>query len=148
MTISVSLTKKQFENLVKLVHLGNWMANSFRAEGKRLSEFDDLERHVLSFAEEAGYGRRVSKDASGKDYRLSETLEDEIHQHSNRYDDDVFWDTLVELLALRDMREEYGKKELDALSDEEYAELAAKAESKYEAEFDRHGVERLAIDKG
>lgn len=145
MTTNVPFTKKQFEALVKLVHLGNYVVNSFRGD-ERLKEYDELEQHVLSFSKEAGLDRRVPKDKDGF-FRLSETLEDETHQHGNRYDDDVFWDTLIELLALRDMREEHGKKELEEMNDEEYREARSNAERRYEHEFDNYGVDRIRVEK-
>lgn len=145
--ILIPFDTKKYAALVKTVHLGNWIVNSSRAKGKKLKEYEEIEQYILSFAENTGFGRRVLKDKLEGRFYLSETLEDEAHQHSNRYNDDIFWDTLIELLAVRDLHENYSLDEIEALSEGEYEAVFSEAAARYEEEFDQYGIDRLSLDK-
>lgn len=48
--MEISLTKEQYEDLIKIVYLGTWMVNAFRTDDRieKYEEFEDIKR-LLSF---------------------------------------------------------------------------------------------------
>ena len=53
--MKIELTKEQYENLLEVVYLGNWMINAIRSGNKgdeRIEKYDDIEQYILSFAKD------------------------------------------------------------------------------------------------
>jgi len=50
--INLNLTAAEFENLVKLVYMGNWVANATREPGEEIKKFAVVEQAVLKCAAE------------------------------------------------------------------------------------------------
>lgn len=58
--INIELTRKQFETLLKLVYLGNWLVNGLRPPKEQLQKFNDLEQLIFSIAKKFGFDKYVS----------------------------------------------------------------------------------------
>lgn len=148
--MKLELTKEQYKNLIKLVSLGNVMANMFRDEDERI---DKLERAASDFLEQAaksGLGDYVKKCGCGHCdgvYGPSDKLWDDpdMVMVQDEYDDDVFWEQLVDRLAERDMRLHYGVKAIARMSEAERDEKTDAYLRRYDDEIDEHGVDRLVI---
>ena len=52
--MKINFTKKQFENLLKLVYLGEWMANAHKTDDI-IEKYREMLFYVFSFAEEFGF---------------------------------------------------------------------------------------------
>lgn len=144
MAMQISLSKDQFEKLVHLVYLGNWLVNSYRGE-RRLEEYDKLAETVLSLSPAAGFKDMVEFDEFEGRYYPSRKLDGEMGKYWEEYDEDVFWNMLVDGLAERDYAREHGGESLDAVEWEDYNKRLAPFLRKYEKEVDEHGLERLEI---
>ena len=95
--MEIKFTKEQYENLIKLVYLGNWMVNAIRggAENEvRVKKYDDMEKYVFSFAKDFGLDNFVEYDEEHKEYFATRELEEEtdIAQYIQDYDENAFWD--------------------------------------------------------
>ncbi len=142
--MDIRLSTDQFEKLLDLVYLGNWVVNSYRAD-ERLEEYDRTAEHVLSFAPAAGLKDRVDFDEFEGRYFPSRKLEDGLLGFLDDYDDFVFWNLLVERLAERDLIRKYGEKNVDRLEWNDYSESIEPFLKKYEHEIDENGLDRLEI---
>jgi hypothetical protein len=144
--MQIILTKEQYEKLMELVYLGNWVVNSYRADD-RLDEFDRMAEHVLSFAPSSGYQDRVEFDEFEGRYFPSRKFDEELQQYIDEYDDDVFWNTLIERLAERDLIRAHGEETVNRMEWDEYNQKIESLLKKYEKEIDDNGVENLEIFK-
>lgn len=142
--MQITLTKDQYEKLLHLVYLGNWLVNSYRGD-RRQEGYDKLAEAVLSFAPSAGLKGMVEFDEFEGRYYPSRKLDDEMDKFWREYDEDVFWNMLVDGLAERDYAREHGGESLDAVEWEDYNKRLAPFLRKYEKEVDEHGLERLEI---
>jgi len=144
--MNLKLTRKQLDSLVKLVYLGNWLANSWRTDDV-MKEFDEIESLVLEAAEENGLGKYVDHlEESGRDEALpSAELEEETEEIVDLYNDSTFWDQLIYRMADRDYARLYGEEALEALFSAEGMEKEQPLIEKYEKEFYDHGLDRLVI---
>lgn len=144
--MQLNLTKDQYQKLMELVYLGNWMVNSYRTDD-RVDEYDRTAEHVLSLAPAAGFVDRVEFDEFEGLYFPSRKFDEELRQYVDEYDDDVFWNTLIDRLAERDLIRAHGEETVNKMEWDEYNQKIEPYIKKYEKEIDDSGVENLEIFK-
>ena len=144
--MNISLTPEQYKTLLVTTYLGNWMVNAHRIETDR--NFDALASHVYSRAESFGLGSLVELDPENGRYYPTSLLEELAAEYLEAYDNEIFWDELINRLAERDLIAKHGQNVIKKMTVEErFAELE-EFETRYGEEFEDHGVERLTIKQG
>lgn len=142
--MNIQLTKEQLETLVKLVYLGNRMANDWRTEDI-LEEYDEVESLVLAAAQKHGLGDLVEfEEDSGKALPSGE-LEEKMAEITDLYNDNTFWDQLIYRMADRDYVRKHGEDSLEELYTEQGIERERPLVERYEKEFNEHGLDRLEV---
>jgi hypothetical protein len=144
--MKIDFTPEQFELLLKVVYLGNWMVKSTEEESTD-TDFDAIETHVLSFAEKFGLERYVDFDKEEEKHYFSKEMEEseEIESYIQRYDDSTFWEKLIYNLARRDMERKYGERPIALMSPEEHLTKEQPFIEKYEKEFGDNGLRNIMI---
>ncbi len=142
--MEIKLTKDELETLVKLVTLGNWMANSWRTDD-RIAAFDELQASLLATARGAGFRELVDEDEENGRPIPSAVLEEALQETLDFYDDNTFWDQLIFRMADRDFLRRHGEEAADELDTEEGLKKEAPFLERYEKEFYAHGLDRLEI---
>ena len=131
--MDIQLTAEQAQNLLRLIYLGNWLANSERIgteEDPLIDDFDSLQRQLFELA-------AVPERAIESDSLVERMIEE--------YREEVFWDELVERLAHRDFERLWGLcPDHDELSPEMEAEFD-KVRLRYETELEEGGIDRLEL---
>ncbi|MFC1612955.1 hypothetical protein ACFL23_01350 [Patescibacteria group bacterium] len=148
--MKINFTKKQFENLLKLVYLGAWMANAHRTDD-RIKKYDNLEHYIFSFAKEFGFEEYVDNEAVGDgEFYPTRVFEEDtdVHQLHDEYDDETFWDEIIDRMAHRDFIRKYGIDKIQKMGREERWEKLGEFEDKYADEIDKNGIDRLEILEG
>ena len=144
--MQLNLTPKQYAILIKLVYLGNLVVNSRLSPDERLPEFGEVEKLVYTqaggLAEEMG----LRRDETGR-LLLSASLEEELTQIIDDYEEECFWDQLSQRLAYRDLLEELGEEALEKMPPRERAEALYRREERYDREFEESGLEDLRLIK-
>ncbi len=146
MTDTIRLHRRQFEDLLKLVYLGNFLVNNYRAD-RPVARFDDLESYLFALAKDYGLSHVLDMDAeTGVVYPSQEFSQaEDLNEYIDDFMDNCFWEELVQRLTERDMRRKYGQ---DVYETMEYEELKEKEEPifrKYASEVETHGLENLEI---
>ena len=142
--MQITFTDKQYETLIKLAYLGEWMVNSIRSEDT-MDEFDEMLSYLLSFAKEAGGERHVRYDEEMKAHLPSEQFEDEVQPFVTQYNNETFWDELVHRLAERDMVRQYGAEAVGRMDFEERMDKEQPFLEKYYSAFEKKGIDALQI---
>jgi hypothetical protein len=142
--MEIKLTKDELETLVKLVYLGNWMANSWRTDD-RIAAFDELQASLLETARTAGFRELVDQDEETGKPVPSAALDAALQDALDFYDDNTFWDQLIYRMADRDFLHRYGEEAADELDTEEGMKKEAPFLERYEKEFYANGLDRLEI---
>ena len=152
-TNKIEFTKEQFKALLKLVYLGNWLANAQRDgsnENPNLEEYEAIENYIFSFAKQFGLSEYVDDEeaAKGKFYptRFFEE-ETDVQKLIEEYDEETFWDELIDHLGDRDFYRHYSKDEIKKMTQEKRFEKLCGFIDKWADEINEHGIERLKIDK-
>lgn len=145
----LDLDKNQYMSLIKLVCLGNEVANGLRGNDDRISKFDDVASWLLGQAERFGCGRYVAAcHCQGEPHAVpSEKLFDDPDYRMciEDYEDELFWTELEERLADRDLRRQEGERQVNKLSDAEFEAKLTPLLDRYMRETERHGIERLEV---
>ncbi|MCL6614132.1 MAG: hypothetical protein K6U03_05905 [Firmicutes bacterium] len=144
--MQINLTPEQYEILIKLVYLGNWVVNGALTPDERLPDFDEVEE--LVYAQAGGLAEEMGlvRDEKGR-FFPSAALEDELMEFIDDYEEDCFWDHLSQRLAYRDLVEELGEEAVEMMPPNERAEALYRHEERYDREFEESGLEDLRLVK-
>jgi hypothetical protein len=143
--MKINFTKKQYEDLLKLVYLGNWMANAHRVEGE-IERLNELESYVFSHAEEFGMERWADTDDPDTTYPTRYFEEESgVEELREEYDGEIFWEKLPDRLGARDFDEQYTKEEREAMDPQQRMIAFYEKVGKWEEELEKHGLKRLRV---
>lgn len=150
--MEIKFTKEQYENLLKMIYLGNWMINAIRSGAKedpQIEKYNEIEQHIFSFAEAAGLENYIEYDKKCSQFFPTWEFGDnpELEKYREDYDDDVFWHELPDRLGVRDFYRQYTEKEINKMSQKERFIKKQDFIIKYEEEFDENGIKNLEIIK-
>ncbi len=143
--IEISMSKKNLRLLVQHVFAGNWVLTSTKTErNTEMAEFYDM---ILGMAKNYNIIDGIEYDEESGSYDFSGEKEEELMKPIEEYDDDTFWEELIDKLASRDAEQKCGLENFAKL--EQMARLNAlwAEEEKYNKEFEKHGIDRLKIQK-
>jgi len=144
--MEIKLTEEQFEKLMELVYLGNWMINAYRTDDY-LEEYSEVTSQIFKQAAEAGMEGKVVKDEIESRYLPSYEFEESMVDFITEYDGFCFWEELINRLAERDAVKEFGATPLDEIDLEEFLEKKNKYLRKYEQEVEENGIKNLELIK-
>ena len=147
--MNLELDKKQFETLLKLVYLGNWMANGTRdgnEDDPSIDEYDEMENFIFKVGYENGFKKIITyeKDIDLYDF-TKDYLKNEIHKLIYRFNDDTLWEELSIRLAIRDAVEEVGESEFLNMDREKKMSIISEKEDFYNIDFAENGIENLRL---
>jgi hypothetical protein len=150
--MEIKLTNEQYENLLKIVYLGNWMINAIRSgnEGdEQIEKYNEIEQHIFSFAKDAGLEKYIEFDEKYNQFFPTVELEEdsEIQKYLEDYNDEIFWQELADKLGTRDFIRKYGIEAIEKMDPEERFLKHQEFIIKYEEEFEKNGIENLEIVK-
>ena len=147
MKITMDFEGENLTQLLKATFFASWLKNSTKGEEDRDVALDTFGQYVLGVAWNAGEKTRIQVSSDGF-YTLTADLEDLLLEQIDEYDNEVFWDELVDQLARRDWYQKnpskIGKPLEGKAADEAAAGIDREGE-KYDKEFEDKGVERLRI---
>ena len=84
--MDISFTKNQYQTLLQLLYLGEWVADSSKIkEDKLYKESDTLEQHIFSFASHFGLEDWIEYDQQLKKYVPTLTMEEKFHPLIDKY---------------------------------------------------------------
>lgn len=146
--MNINLTKNQFFNLMKLIYIGNWIANANRTDDRN-DIYDELESYIFSFAKEFGLEQYADDDSDDNKIFPTRIFEEEtdVHDLIDEYEDEAFWDKLTDRLVDRDLILRFGVDGLAKMKDGERWYHIVELENYYSSEFYKNGLENIEIKK-
>jgi hypothetical protein len=144
--MDIKVTREQYEKLLHLAYLGNWMVNAYRTNDF-IEDYNREAERIYGFAPSFGFKDMIDFDeAEGRTYP-SAKLDEELNDIIEDYEDWAFWDLLILKLAERDLVREYGQGAVDQMPDEELESKREPYVKKYEKEIEANGIQNLDIYK-
>lgn len=150
--MQLELTKEQYENLVKMLSISNWVLEVLEAvdeeDGdyeKEIEEMQELEQYILSKHADFDSHGKILFEPQMENYITTQEVEDEIVPIMEIYEDYAFWEELTHRMARRDLIEEHGEKKIHEMDPLHRMELEEEFLIKYGEEFSQNGLVRLHI---
>jgi len=106
-------------------------------------EVFEVEKLLLECAEKAGLDGLVVREEQG--LALNRLIVKSLHDEIDAYEEEVFWSSLADELAERDLRIVRSEEEIAALTNEEYDAIIDGQARRYDAEFAEHGSDHLSL---
>lgn len=142
----MELTEQEYRTLVESLELANWMLHAHAEEERKDTvKFRELEQKILSLAKNFGMSKEILYDEKLEEYFASKEIEDSCLAYVDEYNNDTFWDELIERMVARDLMRQEGENALDEMSFEEKLEKEEPFRIQYEEEFGQYGVDRLVV---
>ncbi len=154
--MQLELSLEQYETLMKLLYMGDWIVTTLQEKEKSLlgeedndmdNRFAEVVRHVYSQAENVGLGHLVQLDQNNGEPYLTREFEEEVGlaEIMEEYEEDVFWRFLVDNLAHRDFVRNYGESAILSMAIEERIEKETPFREKWISEINEHGLENFKL---
>ncbi|HNT02082.1 MAG TPA: hypothetical protein PLB50_05190 [Candidatus Saccharicenans sp.] len=144
--MELNLNRGQYEKLLELVYLGNWLINAYRTDDY-LEDYAEIVSLVFSQVEKAGLEDKAVKDELGDRYLPSFDFEESLHDYISEYDSCCFWEELINRLAEREALKEFGSLPLDKIDLNEFLEKKNKYLRVYEQEVEESGLKNFELIK-
>jgi hypothetical protein len=142
--MDIKLSRAQYETLMRLVYLGNWMVNGFRDKDKD-PDTDALENYIYAKARDFGLGDRITYDEDADAHFPTEKQEADWLADLDDGKNDLFWDELMYRLADRDLVARFGEANVDAMSADERKRMEDELADLYYKEFEKNGLDNLQL---
>jgi hypothetical protein len=146
--MKIDITKKEYRTLLDVFHLADWVLHAYKTEeGPETEEYRALEQKILSLAADMGFEPLVEFDAETGKYFPTREYEDtsSVMDAIVDYDNECFWDELIDRLAYRDLILQEGKDKVLGMDFEERFVKTEALREKYSDEFYRNGLSRVVI---
>lgn len=143
MGMELELNEQQYEKLLVMIQIGEWVINGIREEP--LQEFEELSAKLYEGALSADLGHLVEENPSEEGVYPTREMEDWALSYLEEYADFVFWEQLAERLAQRDLIREYDEETIQEMEEELYMDKLEPLYNEYMDEFHEHGIERIEL---
>ncbi|TGL72427.1 hypothetical protein [Leptospira jelokensis] len=142
--MNLDLTAQETKQLLDALTVFEWVSNSPHEESD--PSIDSFLQSILKKLSKGMENNPISEE-NGMFTVAEEYFQEVFESYIEPYNDDVFWTELTTELAQRDLELSISEKELEAMSQEAYETKVAKEAEKYDAEFEKNGVDRLFLKK-
>ncbi len=142
--MKVTFSRDEFRTLLDLVYLGGWMANSHRLPDQQVTRLEQIEQRIYALAGQFGLSDLVEFDEQSRRFFPTAALSDPLDEYISAYDEEAFWDGLIDALAYRDFHAMYGDA-AEAMTGEQRLDKLQPFLDRYEKAFEEGGIEHLRL---
>lgn len=144
--MKINITKHEYRLLLDILSIASWVMNAFTIGEDKFPAHEALRKKIYSYFKEMGAEDRIEFAKNLDDYFELSEYEEHIHDtFLSSYEENFFWDELIDRLAERDVLCSVRIENLHQLEVIDRIRLIEDAKEKYETEFEKHGLERLRI---
>lgn len=139
--MKLDLTKKEYRTLLEMIYISDWVLNTFtnRLEDENKNH-KALKEKLLSLHKEIQAEDLLKKFESDK-------FDEYMHaNYIEKYNQNMFWETLIDQLSYRDLTKEIGIEAFNQLDPIERIERLEKFRESYGKEFEKHQLEYVRIN--
>ncbi len=147
--MKIHLTKNEYKALLDMLYITHSVLHGYHVDTREETQkYWDLEQKLYSFTKGFDAEDLVSYDNKYEEYMPTRKFDDETPatKFLNEYDNEVFWDELIENLAKRDLIDKHGPEILQrVLTDEAVFNELRSYKIKYSEEFEKNGIKNLRL---
>jgi len=146
--MKIELNQTEFRALLELVEIASWVLHAHKIDEPPETEvYRKLEQKIMSQAKNFGLENLVDYDEDLKEYFPSGTFEEEspVMEFIEDFENDTFWDQMVDRLVERDMIEAEGEDAYLAMELEDRFGKEMPLREKYAEEFEANGLNNVKV---
>lgn len=148
--MKINFTKREYRRLIEMLSMADWVMDAYRVEEEEeYKPYQELIQKIYSHAKESGCDHLIDHEKErDRFYETNEFLLDSPHRKFiDEFEIDCFWEMLITFLSKRDVVKEVGESTFANMNFEEQINLIADKESYWGEEFEKHGLNRISINK-
>lgn len=147
--VKIELTKKEYDTLLEMLYIATWVISAHDTEQKpEKRKYDDVEQKIMAQAKDFGMDKEIIYDKKLGKYFTTRDFEEKCHKKFiDEYEDESFWDELVNRLAERDLLDAHTEKQIIKMDVWDRIGKVDNLAEKYLEEFEENGVLNLRIGK-
>ena len=140
-----NISKKEYLSLLDMLYISDWVMHGHDIEDNN-NAYKTLRKKILSFFKEMGADDRIEYSKEDDDYYELTPFDSSIHtKFIDPYDDQSFWEELIDRLGERDAVAQVGVDRFQKMDYLERAEILSETTKCYADEFNEHGLDYLKI---
>lgn len=148
--MKLDMTVKEYRDLLDLLSIARWVlaAQEGGENDERLAAYEQVVQKFYALAGEMESGNLIAFDEEASRYLPTAEYEDAGAgwQFIGDFEENSFWEELVERLTERDaIRAAGGLEAFDALDEDARHALLEPIEERYLQEFQKNGIENLTL---
>jgi len=147
--MKINITNKEYLILLDILYIADWIMHGFYTEDRvATKKYRDLEQKLFSLAKEFGADDLIKPDGKDGEFFATRKFEDEslALEYIEEYEEESFWDELIERLAERDLVHKYGPEIMKLIfEDEDIHDELENFKEKYAKEFEKNGLKNLRL---
>jgi len=146
--MKIDITKKEYGTLLDILFIADWVLHSHKiGRPAETEEYRSLIQKLYSYAKDIGYEDFIEYSSNMEGYSPTGEYEEtnDSMEFIEEFENDSFWEELVERLILRDLIQQEGEDNLSNMEIKEIFEKEEPFRKKYYDEFEENGLKNISI---
>jgi hypothetical protein len=145
--MKMNISKKEFRLLVEMLYLADWMMHSHATDDEQHHhEHQKLRNKILSHYKEMEAEDIIEYSEQLNEFFENSDYDDYIHEKFiDHYDNENFWDELIDRLAERDLVNKIGFEAFQSMEGLERLMQLEEIRERYSNEFELHGLKYISV---
>jgi len=146
--MKIEISKGEYKILLHVLEMADWVLTANKSkEEKRHKLYRKLEQKIFSLADVMGYKSLIEYSKELRQYFPTRKYEDTCSamEFIEEFENESFWDELIDRLAERDAIREVGMDGFKALKPIDRITKVEEHKEKYIDEFEKYGLDRIGI---
>jgi len=146
--MKIEISKGEYKILLHVLEMADWILTSHKSKDeKRHKPYRKFEQKIFSLADVMGYGSLIEYFKDHHEYMPTRKYEDtsSAMEFIEEFENESFWDELIDRLGERDAIREVGMAGFKALKPIDRIMKVDDHKENYIDEFEKYGLDRITI---
>ncbi|GAA4648084.1 hypothetical protein GCM10023116_03480 [Kistimonas scapharcae] len=148
--MKIHFTKKEYRLLLDMISIAGWVLDAHsvgKEEFEATAHYKVLRQKIMSYAREMGCEDRIVFNEERQQYyeTLDSEMDGEYMKFVNAFEEDSFWEELIERMADRDFVQQTPEAVAKTMSNDDVYLKINELRELYHDEFSEHGIENLIL---
>ena len=146
--MKIEISKGEYKILLHVLEMADWILTSHKSKDEeRHKPYRKFEQKIFSLADVMGYGSLIEYSKDFHEYMPTRKYEDTCSamEFIEEFENESFWDELIDRLGERDAIREVGTEGFKALKPIDRITKVDDHKDNYIDEFEKNGLDRIVI---
>jgi len=147
--MEINITKEEYRVLIDVLYIADRVLQAHKINARaETDKYKNLIQKLFSYAKEMGFEHMVIYSNTLKGYYTTREYEKtaEADDLIEAFENDCFWDELIERLVKRDLIRKIGEDNLKSMDLEERLQKEEPIRESYSEEFQKNGLNNISIE--